>query len=232
MTEHEILLLGIANALGDGLLEQVAFVGGATVSLHLDDALPADIRSTKDVDFIVSVTGYSDYQKLAEQLRAKGFREDSNPEDDETSPICRYVCNGIIVDVMPDDEAILGFSNPWFRIGRENAAPYQLPDGPVIRIVPATYLLATKLAAYVSRGTDILESKDAEDIVTLINGRDALVSEIQKGPQDLKEYIQQEIKNLITNQNFDYLLDGALVHEEAERFDIVSDRFTQLAGKE
>ena len=52
LTEHEALLLGIADALGDDLLEQVAFVGGATVSLHLDDAQPMDIRSTKDVDFM------------------------------------------------------------------------------------------------------------------------------------------------------------------------------------
>ncbi|WP_230460439.1 hypothetical protein [Sansalvadorimonas verongulae] len=169
---------------------------------------------------------------MAEQLRERGFREDSNPEDGEPSPICRYVCNGIIVDVMPDDESILGFSNPWFRIGRENAIPYQLPDGPEIRIVPATYLLATKLAAYSSRGTNILESKDAEDIVTLVNGRDALVVEIQQGPEDLKEYVQAETQKLIDDPKFVYLLDGALVHEEAERFDIVEERFSLLAGKE
>ena len=59
MTEHEALILPIAHALGKDLLEQVAFVGGATVSLHLDDAQSIDISSTKDVDFIVSVSNYS-----------------------------------------------------------------------------------------------------------------------------------------------------------------------------
>ena len=91
MTEHEILLLSVADALGEELLEQVAFVGGATVSLHLDNAQPMDIRSTKDVDLIVSVTSYGDYQRLGEQLRQRGFNEDSQPEDGALSPICRYI---------------------------------------------------------------------------------------------------------------------------------------------
>lgn len=210
MTEHEALLLGVANALGDDLLEQVAFVGGATVSLHLDDAQPIDIRSTKDVDFIVSVTGYVDYQKMGEKLRSKGFREDSQPDDEDPSPICRYICNGIIcngiiVDVMPDDESVLGFSNPWFRIGRENAVEYVLPDGPVIRVVPARYLLATKLAAYFNRGNDMLSSKDAEDIVILVNGRDALVSEIQESPEDLRDYIRGGMSRFIADNDFGVL---------------------------
>lgn len=232
MTEHEILLLSVADALGEELLEQVAFVGGATVSLHLDDAQPMDIRSTKDVDFIVSVTSYGDYQRLGEQLRQRGFNEDSQPEDGELSPICRYICNGITVDVMPDDELILGFSNPWFRIGREQAVSHTLPSGIVIRIVPAKYLLATKLAAYFNRGNDILESKDAEDIVILVNGRDALVQEVLSGPVDLRDYVHDEISKFIADRNFDYLIDSALDGEEDERFDIVEERFQQLAGKE
>ena len=205
MTEHEVLLMGIANALGDDLLEQVAFVGGATVSLHLDDAQPLDIRSTKDVDFIVSVTSYGDYQRLAAQLRDRDFREDSQP-DDEDSPICRYTCNGIIVDVMPDDESILGFSNQWFRVGREQAVAYALPGGMTIRIVPARYLLATKLAAYFNRGVDMLASKDAEDIAILINGRDALVDEVLAGPDDLREYVRNELDRFIEDNSFDYML--------------------------
>ncbi len=231
MTEHETLLMGIAHALGTDLLEQVAFVGGATVSLHLDDAQPMDIRSTKDVDFIVSVTSYGDYQRLAEQLRQRGFTEDSQPEDGEHSPICRYICNGIIVDVMPDNEAILGFSNPWFQIGREKAVSHILPGGLTIRVVPAPYLLATKLAAYFNRGTDILESKDAEDIAILVNGRDALVDEILSGPEDLRVYIREEMQNFISDPSFDYLLDNALNGEEPGRYDMIESRFDQLAGR-
>jgi len=231
LTQHEVLLLGIADALGDELLEQVAFVGGATVSLHLDDAQPMDIRSTKDVDFIVSVTSYVDYQRLAEKLRERGFAEDSEPQGDECSPICRYVCRGIIVDVMPDREDILGFSNPWFQIGREKAVSHTLPGDISIRIVTAPYLLATKLAAYFSRGADILSSKDAEDIVILVNGRDALVEEILSGPEDLRNYVQDGMNQFIGNAGFEYLLDSALNGEEAERYDMIEDRFLQLAGR-
>ncbi|WP_263081288.1 nucleotidyl transferase AbiEii/AbiGii toxin family protein [Endozoicomonas sp. Mp262] len=232
MTEHEMLLLGIADALGSELLEEVAFVGGATVSLHLDNAQPMDIRSTKDVDFIVSVTSYGDFQRLATQLKERGFKEDSQPEDDSISPICRFVCNGVIVDVMPDEEKILGFSNPWFQTGREQAIPYTLPGHITIRVVPAPYLLATKLAAYFSRGTDILESKDAEDIVILVNGRDALVDEILSGPEDLRDYVRGEMHKFISDSSFDYLLDSALNGEEAERYDMIEERFFKLAGRE
>ncbi|MBF4338957.1 hypothetical protein, partial [Vibrio anguillarum] len=106
----------IAHSLGEDLLKQVAFVGGATVSLHLDDAQPIDISSTKDVDFIVSVSSYYGYQQLSEELGRRGFKL-SIPEKGDEAPMCRFECAGILVDVMPDKEDILGFSNPWFQVG-------------------------------------------------------------------------------------------------------------------
>ena len=81
-TEHELMLMSVADALGENLLGLVTFVGGATVSLHLDDAQPIDIRSTKDVDFIVSVTSTAGYYSLSQKLRDVGFKE-YIPEDDE-----------------------------------------------------------------------------------------------------------------------------------------------------
>ena len=105
-TAHELMLMSVADVLGEKLLDLVTFVGGATVSLHLDDAQPIDIRSTKDVDFIVSVTSYPGYQELSQKLREVGFKE-YIPEDNET-PLCRFVCDGILVDVMPDDEGRSG----------------------------------------------------------------------------------------------------------------------------
>ncbi|MNQ74546.1 nucleotidyl transferase AbiEii/AbiGii toxin family protein [Aeromonas rivipollensis] len=231
MTEHEALIFAIANALGDELLQKIAFVGGATVSLHLDDAQPIDIRSTKDVDFIVSVSNYCSYQNLADELRQKGFKE-SLPEDGVNSPICRYVCDGILVDVMPDDEKVLGFSNPWFHVGLTEAIPYTLPMGKKIRIVQAKHLLATKLVAYASRGGDMLMSKDAEDIVVLINGRDTLVDEIASAPLDLRQYIRAEMSKFISNTDFLYLLSSAMNGEESERIEIVEERFRRISSEE
>lgn len=227
-TEHEIMLMSVADVLGEELLELVTFVGGATVSLHLDDAQPIDIRSTKDVDFIVSVASYAGYQELSQKLRDVGFKE-YIPEEDE-APLCRFVCDGILVDVMPDDEGILGFSNEWFKPSQKDPVIYDLPDGTQIKIVKAKYLLATKLAAFFGRKIDILESKDAEDICILINGRDALIDEVLQGSSELITYIQCNMSKFMEDSQFEYLFANALNGEEPERIEIVLERFTVLAS--
>jgi hypothetical protein len=48
---------------------------------------------------------------FGERLRALGFLEDTS----EGAPLCRWVHSGTILDVMPLDEKILGFSNRWYR---------------------------------------------------------------------------------------------------------------------
>jgi predicted nucleotidyltransferase len=226
-TEHELMLMSVADVLGEELLDLVTFVGGATVSLHLDDAQPIDIRSTKDVDFIVSVTSYTGYQELSQKLKAVGFKE-YIPEDDET-PLCRFVCDGILVDVMPDDENILGFSNEWFKPSQKDPVIYELPHGIQIKIIKAKYLLATKLAAFFGRNIDILESKDAEDICILLNGRDALLDDVFQGSSELITYIQLNMTKFMADNQFEYLFANALNGEEPERIDIVLDRFHKLA---
>ena len=198
--------------------------------MHLDDAQPIDIRSTKDVDFIVSVTSYAGYQELSQKLREVGFKE-YIPEDDET-PLCRFVCDGILVDVMPDDEDILGFSNEWFKPSQEDPVIYDLPHGVQIKIAKAKYLLATKLAAFFGRKIDILESKDAEDICILVNGRDALLDDVFKGPSELITYIKLNMTKFMADSQFEYLFANALNGEESERIDIVLDRFHKLAAGE
>lgn len=231
MTEHEALILPIAHALGQDLLERVAFVGGATVSLHLDDAQPIDISSTKDVDFIVSVSSYYGYQQLSEELRSRGF-ESSIPGKGEEAPMCRFECEGILVDVMPDKEDVLGFSNPWFQVGLQESVPYILPDGLTIKIAQAKHLLATKLVAFATRGRDMLSSKDAEDMVVLVNGRDSLLDEVKESPIELRQFVQTAMSEFIANSDFGYLLSNALNGEEDERIEMIEERFNKLSSKE
>lgn len=228
MSEHEDLIRDIANALGEELLSEIAFVGGTTISLHLDDAQPMDIRSTKDVDFIVSVASYVEYHKLIDKLKERGFKEQHEPDEDH-EPLCRYICRGIKVDVMPDREDILGFSNQWFKEARQQAVPYNLPNGPAIKIVPAIYLLATKLEAFNGRGDTMLASRDAEDIVTLVNGRDSLLDEITVSTEELRGFIAQEIDRFLKNKDFDYLLASAIPSESPDRMGLVKKRFEQLS---
>ena len=67
----ELLDLGAA-ALGP-LLEEVVFVGGASVVLWITDPAAPPLRPTNDVDVIVEVAGRYGYEQFSERLRAQGF---------------------------------------------------------------------------------------------------------------------------------------------------------------
>ena len=99
----------VADRLGD-LRDEVVFLGGATVGLLITDPAAAAVRPTKDVDVIVEVATWGEYAPLQDRLREHGFTEDT----EEGAPLCRWVIEGIKVDVMPTNEAILGFSNRWY----------------------------------------------------------------------------------------------------------------------
>ena len=92
------------------VLDELVFVGGCTTGLFITDLAASGIRPTKDVDAIVDVTSYSKYAALADRLRAIGLVEDTT----EGAPLCRWRHRGLIVDVMPTDASVLGFSNRWY----------------------------------------------------------------------------------------------------------------------
>lgn len=95
------------------------------------------------------------------------------------------------VDFMPDDEAIIGFSNRWYARGIETAVRAKLEDSLVIRHLTPPLFIATKLEAYRGRGEgDLIGSRDAEDILLLVDGREALADEIL-GPTPRSELTSQ-----------------------------------------
>ena len=89
------------------LLSEVVFTGGSTVGLLITDPGATYIRPTKDVDVITEVSAIYGYYQVSDKLRDLGFKEDSS----DGAPLCRWVNNGLILDVMPTDPDILGFSN-------------------------------------------------------------------------------------------------------------------------
>jgi hypothetical protein len=109
----------------------------------ITDAAASDARPTKDVDVIVEIATTAEYHQLAERLRGLGFREDAS----EGAPLCRWLVDGIVVDVMPTDVATLGFSNRWYREAFEHAAHMDV-EGVDIRVVTAPFFLATKIEAF------------------------------------------------------------------------------------
>src|SRR5207248_1193725 len=91
------------------MLGDLVFVGGVVTSLLVTDEGAGVPRTTLDVDAIAEITSYAEYAAFGERLRALGFSEDAR----EGAPLCRWVREGAILDVMPLDEKILGFSNRW-----------------------------------------------------------------------------------------------------------------------
>lgn len=75
------MLESAADAL-DEILDEVVFVGGATVELWVTDPAAAEFRPTNDVDVIVEITSRHAYYELEDRLRELGF---VNDEEDGSS---------------------------------------------------------------------------------------------------------------------------------------------------
>lgn len=66
----------VANALGE-LNEKVVYVGGAVVSLYINDPAADDVRPTKDIDISLEILTLSELEQLREELIKRGFRQTS-----------------------------------------------------------------------------------------------------------------------------------------------------------
>src|SRR5260221_10778552 len=76
------------------------------------DPAAAAVRPTLDVDAIVAIASYAEFTLLENRLRELGFRESRA----EGAPICRWLHGDLILDLMPTDASILGFSNRWYNL--------------------------------------------------------------------------------------------------------------------
>lgn len=219
------MLQTVADALGPDLRERLVFVGGCTTALFITDPVTLeDIRATDDVDLIVDLEGYAAWTELQAQLRARGFQE----AHDETVA-CRMSLNGLKVDFMPDDAAILGFSNQWYAQGIASAETFQLKDGyPIKKLVPALFM-ATKLEAYLGRGQgDILMSHDLEDVLVVVDGRAEIVDEIRNSSREIRGFIARTVAGLLSKPDFDDLLAGNIRGPEG-RVELVRERLIAIA---
>lgn len=203
----------IATALGS-LLEQVVLVGGAAVGFLVTDPGQPRIRATLDVDMVVEVATRSDYYELEQELRSYGFKQDMR----EDAPICRWVHGTALLDLMPTDEALLGFSNPWYRHAIASAETQTLTSGDEVRVISGPVFVATKLVAFSERGNaDYMSSHDMEDIIAVVDGRDELVSEIESAQQEVKAFVSGSVASLVAEQRFLEALPGHLPPDAASQ---------------
>lgn len=203
--DNIVRIKAVYRALED-LGKKVVFVGGATVSLYKDRPA-SETRFTDDVDIVVELLKYADYANIEDQLRKKGFVNDT-----ESGVICRYKINGIIVDVMPTNENILGFNNQWYTDGFKNSVEYPLTENESVRIFSSVYFIASKLDAFNDRGNaDGRTSSDFEDIVYMLNNRTVIWEEMKNAPAPVKTFLKEQFQKLVAE---DHLYEWISVHLE------------------
>ena len=211
------------------ILPDLVFVGGSVASILVTDEGAGAPRVTLDVDAIAEISSYAEYAEFGQRLRALGFSEDAR----EGAPLCRWVNSGRILDVMPLDEHILGFSNRWYRASMEAAITHQIHRDLEIRVVSAPYFLATKIEAFKGRGKgDFLASHDLEDLIFVIDGRRTITEEVKAEAPFLREYLRTEIRGLLMAPEFMDALPGYLLPDAASqtRIGTVVQRLEKLGS--
>lgn len=195
------------------VLDDLVFVGGCTTGVFVTDPASGGIRPTKDVDVIVDVTSYAQYDALSDRLRKLELAEDTS----EGAPLCRWRRGSTIVDVMPIDERVLGFSNRWYPTAIDTAQRLDIA-GHSARIVTPALFIATKLEAFHGRGGgDVFASHDLEDIVTVVDGRPEIVDDVADADGQVRDYIAAELRSLLDNQDFIEALAGFLLPDAASQ---------------
>ena len=191
----------VREALGH-LRNDVVFVGGSTVSFYADRET-FEVRETDDVDVIIEVLTYSDHVKFEEKIQKLGFSPDAG------SPIkVRYNIKGITVDFMPTTDVAMGFKNKWYPDGYKNAIEYSIDENATIKILAPEHFLATKLEAFKSRGySDPRQSRDFEDIVYVLENRNAIWSELVNCSEPVKGYLKAEFAKLLSQQGIEEWID-------------------------
>lgn len=216
----EILIMAAGQL--EELTEELVFLGGCATGLLITDPAAPPIRATLDVDVIVQVTSLSDYHRLSERLRLKGFSEDMR----QGAPICRWINESIVLDVMPTDEKILGFGNKWYLPAIENFQWIDLRSGIRIKMVSSPYFLITKLEAFDGRGNgDYMGSHDMEDIIAVLDGRISIINEVKESEIELKKELKNRFSNLLKKRAFLESLPGHLPSDESSQI-----RLSKLEG--
>jgi hypothetical protein len=200
------MLQVVAKGLGT-LKEDVVFVGGSVAELYASNPELSDIRPTLDVDCVIELHSRTAFAKLEDNLRALEFTNDIS----NGAPICRWIYQGIMVDVMPTNADFLGFSNLWYAEGIENRVVKTLPNGTEIFVFPSIYYLATKLEAHKGRGgRDLRQSHDFEDIIYILENCSNILSDVTNTGEKIKGYLKDEFVELLTNDGLTEGIESAL----------------------
>lgn len=210
------------------LRDEIVFVGGAVAELYADDPASSDIRPTQDVDCTIELSSYREHTELEEELRTKGFANDTT----QGAPICRWIYQDIKVDVMPTDENVLGFNNQWYPDGVGNKIPKTLPNGTEIFVFSPEYYLASKFEAHNDRGgNDLRQSHDFEDIIYILDTCTSILEDIRNADEDVKNYLKDECESLLDNTGLSEGIESALPYgSDSDRVEMIETLISDIAA--
>ncbi|MEI6596447.1 MAG: hypothetical protein WCO28_12855 [Bacteroidota bacterium] len=223
------MLQTVANGLGD-LKDEMVFVGGSVAELYVSNPAASDIRPTLDVDCVVELSSKIAHAKLEEQLRAKKFTHDTT----QGAPICRFIYKDILVDVMPTDSNVLGFTNIWYEEGVDNKISKTLPDGTEVFVFRPEYYVASKFEAHKGRGgNDLRQSHDFEDIIYIFDNCLDILDNISNANDTVKVYLKEECQNLLEYEGLTEGIESALPYGSGEEStDIILELIQRIAESE
>ena len=208
--------LGTLRAVADRLDDlglHYAFVGGSIVNLLLDNLGILPARPTDDVDVILEVVVSERYSDLEARLRRLGFDHDIRPR----APRCRWVLGNLTVDIMPTEGGFLGLNTAWFKEALATATEQEFAHTRLKLVSPVGFL-ATKYVAFLDRGAgDYYGSPDLEDFVTVIDGREDIVAEVDQAPAELRRYVINAVQTLTATRAFDESLPGQIPPDQASQ---------------
>ncbi|MDY0148985.1 MAG: hypothetical protein RBT03_02730 [Kiritimatiellia bacterium] len=224
----DLSALGLVASRLEPLGVRFAFTGGAVVGFLLDNPAIPFPRGTLDVDAIVEVSTRIAHTELEAQLRQAGFRHDTS----EGAPRCRWLLDGIKVDILPMLDPTGEWSSRWFEHALHTATIQEL-HGIRLPVVSAPCFLATKLDALADRGRgDYRISHDLEDIVAVVDGRAALYEELASEQDDLRKAVADAVRKLLGQSAFRESLPGHMLSDDASqaRVPLLLARLEQIAG--
>lgn len=146
----------------------------------------------------------------------------------DNTPPFRWFWQRMQLDLVPLDEKVLGFANRWYKPGFAAAHHATLPSGLPLRHLSAPYFLATKLEAFKDRGNnDVYLSHDLEDIITVVDGREELLTEMASAPGELRQFVATAFQTVLQHPEFSNVLPGIV--SQSTRTGLVLQRFTDIA---
>jgi hypothetical protein len=192
---------------------EYAFGGGAIVGLLIHQTPFYAMRPTDDVDVIAPVITGQPYSDMEEKIRKQGFLHDMSPG----APKCRWLYEGIKVDIMPSDDPTSGLNTKWFPEALKTACLVEV-RGKRIPIISASAFITTKYEAFMDRGkNDYLGSHDLEDIICVVDHRESLLDELRASKQLIDKAAVEALVALWKNPKFREALPGHLPSDSASQ---------------